>query len=50
MLSVSSHIFDSLGGKFQLLVMMTESNELKPLVEFPPCCKLKESDEKNLIP
>lgn len=36
MLSVSSHISDILGGKFQLPVTMTESNELRPLVEFPP--------------
>lgn len=36
MLSVSSHISDSLGGKFHVLVMMTESNELRPLVEFSP--------------
>lgn len=36
MLSVSSHTSDSLGGKFQVPVMMTESNVLRPLVEFPP--------------
>ena len=31
MLSVSSHTSDSLGGKFQVPVMMTENNELRPL-------------------
>ena len=36
MLSVSSHTSDSLGDKFQVPVMMTENNELRPFVEFPP--------------
>lgn len=36
MLSVSSHTSDSLGGKFQVPVMMTENNELRPFVEFTP--------------
>lgn len=35
------HIFDSLGGKFQLLVMMAESNELKLLVECPPLLQIE---------
>lgn len=41
MLSVSNHIFDSLGGQLQLPVMMTESNELKPLVEFLPLLQIE---------